>query len=69
MPSGTVTDVEGNVYPTIKIGQQEWMVENLKTATYNDGAPIPNVTDESAWANLSSEAYSWMGGKGVAGGE
>jgi len=59
MPTGTVTDVEGNVYPTIKIGQQEWMVENLKTVTYNDGTPIPNVTDMSAWANLTADAYSW----------
>lgn len=60
MPTGSVTDVEGNVYPTIKIGQQEWMVENLKTTTYNDGTPIPNVTDMSAWANLASDAYSWF---------
>ena len=61
MQTGSVTDVEGNVYPTIKIGQQEWMVENLKTTTYNDGTPIPNVTDNSGWANLSSAAYSWVG--------
>ena len=59
VPTGTVTDVEGNAYPTIKIGQQEWMVENLKTATYNDGTPIPNVADMSAWLNLTSDAYSW----------
>ena len=58
-PTGSVTDVEGNVYPTIKIGQQEWMVQNLKTTTYNDGTAIPNVTDMSTWANLSSDAYSW----------
>lgn len=60
-PTGSVTDVEGNVYPTIKIGQQEWMVENLKTATYNDGTSISNVTDNAAWANLSSAAFSWVG--------
>jgi uncharacterized protein (TIGR02145 family) len=59
MPTGSVTDIEGNVYPTIKIGQQEWMVENLKTVTYNDGSPIPNVTDGPTWSNLPSDAYSW----------
>ena len=59
MPTGSVTDIEGNVYPTIKIGQQEWMVENLKTATYNDGTPIPSVTDGPAWSNLTSDAYCW----------
>ena len=55
-----MTDVEGNAYPTIKIGNQEWMVENLKTTTYNDGTKIPNVADMSAWANLTSAAYNWV---------
>ncbi|HEX3696213.1 MAG TPA: fibrobacter succinogenes major paralogous domain-containing protein [Polyangia bacterium] len=59
MPTGSLTDVEGNVYPTIKIGQQEWMVKNLKTVTYNDGTPIPNVTDGPTWSTLASDAYSW----------
>jgi uncharacterized protein (TIGR02145 family) len=59
MPTGSVSDVEGNVYPTIVIGQQEWMVENLKTTTYNDGTSIPNVTDNAGWGNLSSDAYAW----------
>jgi uncharacterized protein (TIGR02145 family) len=58
-PTGSVTDVEGNVYPTIVIGKMEWMVENLKTATYNDGTSIPNVTDGNSWANLTSDAYAW----------
>jgi uncharacterized protein (TIGR02145 family) len=58
-PTGAVTDIEGNVYPTIVIGGQEWMVENLKTATYNDGTPIPNVTDADTWANRTSHAYAW----------
>jgi uncharacterized protein (TIGR02145 family) len=59
VPTGSVTDVEGNVYPTIVIGKQEWMVENLKTATYNDGAPIPNATDITSSAGLISDAYTW----------
>lgn len=60
MPTGSVTDVEGNVYPTIKIGQQEWLVENLKTTTYNDGTSIPHVPGNAEWASLSSAAYSWV---------
>ena len=65
-PTGSVTDVEG-IYPTIVIGKQEWMVENLKTATYNDGTPIPNVTDADTWANLSlSGAYAWYDNDDVA---
>lgn len=54
---GTVTDIEGNVYQTVKIGNQWWMVENLKVTRYRNGAPIPNVTDKTAWTNLSSGAY------------
>lgn len=54
---GTVTDIDGNTYTTIEIGTQVWMMENLRTTTYRDGTPIPNVTDDSEWAGLSSGAY------------
>lgn len=53
----TVTDLEGNVYHTITIGTQVWMVENLKTTKYRNGESIPNVTDNTAWGNLTTEAY------------
>ena len=55
--TGTVTDIDGNVYQTIIIGDQEWMTENLKVTHYRNGDQIPNVTDNSTWANLSTGAY------------
>lgn len=50
-PSGsnTVTDIDGNIYHTITIGTQTWMVENLKTTRYNDGETIPNISDTTQW--------------------
>jgi uncharacterized protein (TIGR02145 family) len=56
----TVTDVEGNVYKTVNIGTQVWMAENMKTITYNDGAGIPLVTDNTAWSNLTTPGYCWL---------
>jgi uncharacterized protein (TIGR02145 family) len=55
----TVTDFDGNVYNTVLIGEQCWMKENLKTTTYKNDTPIPNVTDNTAWENLTTGAYVW----------
>lgn len=55
----TVTDIEGNVYNTITIGTQVWMIENLKATKYNDGTSIPNVTNNTAWGNLTTPGYCW----------
>lgn len=37
---GSVTDVEGNTYKTVVIGNQEWMAEDLVTSHYRDGSKI-----------------------------
>ena len=55
----TVSDVDGNSYKTIKIGQQVWMRENLKTTRYRDGSPIALVENYDQWATLTLPAYSW----------
>lgn len=55
----TVTDIDGNVYHTVTIGTQTWMVENLKTTKYRNGngAVIPNVTVANSWLFLTTGAY------------
>ena len=56
----TITDVDNNQYPTIKIGDQVWMDENLKVTQYNDSTPIEHIgTSASDWENTTSGAYCW----------
>ncbi|MBU0713276.1 PEGA domain-containing protein [bacterium] len=52
-----VTDIDGNVYKTVKIGDQWWMAENLKVTHYRNGDAIPNVTGDTEWSNLTTGAY------------
>jgi uncharacterized protein (TIGR02145 family) len=56
---GTEQDIDGNEYTVILIGLQKWMVENLRTTHYNDGTPIPHVTDDFSWAFLYEGGYCW----------
>lgn len=53
----TVTDIDGNVYNTIQIGNQCWTKENLKVTKYADNTAIPSVTLAADWSNLTSGAW------------
>ena len=52
----TVTDIDGNIYKIVTIGDQVWMAENLKVTHFRNGDPIPIITDTTEWANLSNAA-------------
>ena len=50
---------DGQIYKVVKIGEQWWLAENLRTSFYTDGTPINQVTDNPEWCNLTSGAYCW----------
>lgn len=52
-------DIDGNVYWTVKIGTQVWMIQNLRTTRYNDGSLIPIVTDSAVWPTLTTPGYCY----------
>jgi uncharacterized protein (TIGR02145 family) len=57
--TGTVTDIDGNQYNTVKLGNQWWMAENLKTTKYPDGTGIQLIQGNTSWVMLDSldQAY------------
>jgi uncharacterized protein (TIGR02145 family) len=53
----TITDVDGNVYDTVKIGDQVWLAQNWACTKYKNGTSIPKITDSIAWGELTTGAY------------
>ena len=54
----TVKDIDGNVYPIVKICGKFWMAENLRTTRYNDGLAIPTNLSNAAWGAMTTGAFS-----------
>lgn len=59
---GTVSDIDGNVYKTVKIGNRWWMAENLKAKRYRNGdsvnyVDLNSIPDSAKWSNLKAGAY------------
>ena len=52
----TVTDIDGNTYKFLTYGSQTWTVEDAAMETYRDGTPIPQVTSDNEWQNLTTGA-------------
>ena len=47
-----VTDIDGNIYQTVQIGEQLWMAENLKVTHYNNGDPVTYIASEEPWGSM-----------------
>ncbi len=69
--AGTVTDIDGNVYHAIRLGNQIWTVENLRVTHYTDGTPIPKITDDAEWSACSTgtAAYCYYNNDSIANAE
>ena len=54
----TVTDIDGNIYETVLIGDQLWMAKNLKVTHYNNGDEIATGLENSSWEITTNGAYA-----------
>ncbi|NNT71581.1 hypothetical protein HKT18_05050 [Flavobacterium sp. IMCC34852] len=57
--AGSVTDIDGNTYPSIIINNKQWMKENLNVSKYRNGDVIPEVTDPTQWEDLTTGAWCY----------
>ena len=55
----TVSDIDGNIYKIVTIGNQKWTKSNLNVSRYRNGDPIPQVQDPTQWGNLTTGAWCY----------
>jgi uncharacterized protein (TIGR02145 family) len=53
---GIMTDIDGNEYRTIQIGNQTWMAQNLRVKHFRNGDPI-TARPEGNWFGIEEPAY------------
>ena len=56
----SVRDIDGNVYRTVKIGDQIWMQSNLTVAHYRNGDLIPVEKEQKEWVKLTTGAWCYF---------
>jgi uncharacterized protein (TIGR02145 family) len=57
--TGVVLDADGNIYHSVRIGQQTWMLENLRTTSYSDSFWIPEVIENNLWNSPDEPQFCW----------
>ncbi len=58
-PGPQMTDIDGNTYPSVQIGNQVWTSSNLRTARYRNGDLIPYIVGDSEWQSGNSGKWSF----------
>ncbi len=56
--TGFIYDLDGNHYTVLKIGNQFWTKENLRTTQYSDTTAIAAGLSADAWSTTKSGAYA-----------
>lgn len=59
---GFLTDIDGNVYPTVKIGNIVWLAENYRCTKFKNGEDVALVTDATAWSLLNDAGRAYPNG-------
>ena len=55
-----LTDIDGNTYETVQIGNQIWTKQNLNVSKYRNGVDIPQITDYDEWHNTyNTQVGAW----------
>jgi uncharacterized protein (TIGR02145 family) len=54
---GSITDYDGNIYLTVKIGNQVWLIQSWACSKLNTGTSLTKVTNNTTWKNKTTEAF------------
>ena len=61
---GAVTDIDGNEYDAVQIGEQTWMAQNLRTCRYADGTSVYHIEGMGVYYPQGSDSlglhYNWV---------